>query len=571
MALWALAGIIPLAAVYLLKIKPRRQPTTTLFLWQQILTQRKSTTLFQRLRHLLSLLMMLLAFIGMVLMMARPQFGEQSRQDLLIVIDHSGSMNTREKSTTRLELAKTKARDMVKALNGRQRAAIAVMDDQLVYLCHLTDDTRKLTDAIDTITPGYIAVGDSALKQIGQQPSWARQHRVIVLSDGCFDARHFPADNERVELHRIGTAQQNIGIIVSDLRRLRGVSTSLGLYVQLASTFDKDMDVQLSLSFLEDGNKDAARLIKIVPMTVKPGVNEGQVLEIAETMAGQWMLSIDVDDALPQDNEAYMVVRQPVPVKVGVSAEPRFFFQHAVAAFAGGDGLLQLTEVTNADVVLASGSVPDVPRSLVFSPNGESAFWESTGDALETFLPKVELEDHRALKYMDMGAMQFAGARQVAVPKGAVVWVKTDRGVPLVWQMQHDGKSAIVVNMDPTAESFFLSPYFPVMIESFASHLVGRQPDPPSTYRPGQRVLLDQTTQRHSDPLTALGFVTVADDVDQVGCSLLSEVDTMVSNATLKDSGKSIAKGQAPAYWFGVIALCLLASESLLYHRRKVD
>ena len=103
MALWALAGIIPLAAVYLLKIKPRRQPTTALFLWQQILTQRKSSTLFQRLRHLLSLLLMLLAFVGMVMMMARPQFGELSHQDLLIVVDRSGSMNSMDQGSSRLQ------------------------------------------------------------------------------------------------------------------------------------------------------------------------------------------------------------------------------------------------------------------------------------------------------------------------------------------------------------------------------------------------------------------------------------------------------------------------------------
>lgn len=571
LALWALAGIIPLAAVYLLKIKPRRQPTTALFLWQQILTQRKSTTLFQRLRHLLSLLLMLLAFVGMVMMMARPQFGEQSRQDLLIVIDHSGSMNSIDHGKTRLELAKTKARDMVQALNGRQRAAIAVMDHELVYLCHLTDDTRKLTDAIDTITPGYVAVGNSALKQIGQQPSWARQHRVIVLSDGCFDAQHWPTDNQRVELHRIGKPLENIGIIVSDLRRLVGVTPTLGLYVQLASTYDKDVDVQLALRYLENGLKEPSRLIKVVPMTIKPGINEGQVLQISQSLAGQWTLVMDLDDALIEDNTTYMVVKEPVPVKVGVSAQPRFFFQHAVEAFAGSDGLMQLSQTTNAQVVLASESVPDAPKSLVFAPRGESHWWQSVGQPLDALIPKVELEDHHAMRYLDMAAMQFAGARMVTLPQGAVVWVKTDRGVPLVWQMQHGEQNAIVINMDPSAESFYLSPYFPVMIESFATYLVGREDTPPSTYRAGQRVILDQTSQTQSHPLTTLGFVTVADDVPQVGCSLLSEADTLVSDMTLKDSGQPVAQGQAPAYWFGIFALCLLAGESLLYHRRKVD
>ncbi len=570
LALWALTAIIPLTAVYLLKIKPRKQPTTALFLWQQILSQRKSSSLFQRLRHLLSLLLMLLAFIAIVMMMARPQLGSQNRQDLLIVIDRSASMNCLDHGRSRLEQAKDQARQIVLALHGRQRAAIATMSDDFVFHCHLTDDTRQLTDAIAAITPGYTAVTDAALSQVGQQPAWAREHRVIVLTDGCFDLEKWP-ENKHVSLERIGSPQQNVGITVCDLTPLPSNVPTLGLYVQLVSTYDQPVEISLTLSHVEDASTDSKRLVKVWPLTLEPGVNDGQVFEIADDTPGRWLLELDHEDALVQDNTAWMVVAKPTPVKVAVAAEPRYFFQHAVNAFAQNQAVMTLSELDQADVVLSQQTASDAGHAVIFAPQNTSPWWESVGKPLDAFVPRVEIKDHPALRYLDMSALRFAGAKQVSLPAGTVVWVRSDQGVPLMWWGQHAGRSAIVVNMDPAEDVFYLSPYFPVMIQSFASYLVGRQAVDPSTYRPGERVMLDRAAKRYSPKLQQLGFHKIGVQDKLIACSLLSEADSLVGDVTIEATQQSVARGQAPAYWFGVLALCLLSAECLLYHRRKVD
>jgi hypothetical protein len=225
---------------------------------------------------------------------------------------------------------------------------------------------------------------------------------------------------------------------------------------------------------------------------------------------------------------ASLIVEQPSPVKVGVAAEPRYFFQHAVNAFAGHQAMMVLSEADQADVVLAQQAAPKAACAVIFAPQQTSPWWENVGTPLEAFVPKVQIKDHPALRYLDMSALRFTGARQVKLPIGTVVWVQSDQGVPLVWWGQHAGQSAIVVNMDPAEDSFYLSPYFPVMIQSFASYLAGRQAAPPSTYRPGQRVLLDAPTQTYSPKLEQLGFTTVGPSQKLIACSLLSEVDSLV-------------------------------------------
>ena len=63
--------MIPLVAVYLLKVRPKRRAVTALFLWEAAFDQKKNTALFQRLRNWLSLLLMILAWVATVLALTR--------------------------------------------------------------------------------------------------------------------------------------------------------------------------------------------------------------------------------------------------------------------------------------------------------------------------------------------------------------------------------------------------------------------------------------------------------------------------------------------------------------------
>ncbi len=70
---WATLALLPLAAVYFIKTRPRRQPVNAFFLWQQVFKQKASNSLFQRLRNLLSLLLVALAFLAAVFALSSAQ------------------------------------------------------------------------------------------------------------------------------------------------------------------------------------------------------------------------------------------------------------------------------------------------------------------------------------------------------------------------------------------------------------------------------------------------------------------------------------------------------------------
>ena len=58
---------VPIVVFYILKIRLRRVPVSTLMFWQQIFEEKKPRSIWQRLRHLLSLLLQLAFLLLLIL------------------------------------------------------------------------------------------------------------------------------------------------------------------------------------------------------------------------------------------------------------------------------------------------------------------------------------------------------------------------------------------------------------------------------------------------------------------------------------------------------------------------
>ena len=149
----ALLGLIPLVAVYFLKVRPRRKSVTAFFLWQAVFDQKKNTALFNRLRELLSLLLMALALLAIVLALTAPELASDQRQDVLLVIDNSASMNALDDDRVRLAAARKIAADIIRGLNAHQQAALATVSMDVQYQSHFTTSPKTLMDALRRIEP----------------------------------------------------------------------------------------------------------------------------------------------------------------------------------------------------------------------------------------------------------------------------------------------------------------------------------------------------------------------------------------------------------------------------------
>ena len=611
--LWTLLSLLPLVAIYFLRVRPRRRFTTAYFLWERVLQQKQRSALWQRLRNLWSLLLMAVAFAAVALATARPEWISDRSPDLLLIIDTSASMQTREGTVTRLELARQAAEEIIVAMDGHQRAAVASVGRDLTYLCHLTDSPRELSDALRQLRVSDDELTLDRLRHCVPDVTPTRPLRTIVFSDGNLGPGTWPAE---LELFRVGTAQTNVGLVRADMQCLSPGRCGFFWQCRVSGAERRQVNLRLLCE-----NEAGSQVYRIEPLTLEPGLNRPQSITLEDAPYGRWTAELVTDngsslDSFLADDRAFLNVPPPDPIPVRIATSHRFFLENSVQAFSGNAGILTLVDATasaNPDgkpwIDVALREVPDdARRTIVFAPQGDSDFW-SGGESEVELLPRALLREHPVVRYIDTESMVFAGARSIRAPEGAQVWVEGDDGTPLIYQARRDDRSAVVVNLDPGQANFYFSAYFPVLVHSAAVHLSGRAASEPATVRPGDVIDVPANDTRNgtwyvtgpdgetqaigtaaSWRTTQRGFYRLAPAADApaadapaadapaadapttrtVACTILSDVESNLDDAPHQTNVQPLRRGTVPATALTWLALLVVAAESWLYHRRKV-
>ena len=124
--LWAMLAV-PVVVFYVLKIRLKRVPVSTVIFWRQLFDEKRPRSLWQRLRHLVSLLVQLALLGLMVAALAEPFFSWEalSARRVVLVLDNSASMNATDVEPTRLARAKEEARQVIETGLLRQLRQIS--------------------------------------------------------------------------------------------------------------------------------------------------------------------------------------------------------------------------------------------------------------------------------------------------------------------------------------------------------------------------------------------------------------------------------------------------------------
>ncbi|HEY1121947.1 MAG TPA: VWA domain-containing protein [Haloferula sp.] len=570
--LWMLAALAPLIAAYFLKVRPRRFPVNALFLWEKIFQEKKASSLFQRLRDAISLLMLALALGAIALAAAGPRPASQDKRDLLIVIDTSPSMRAKTTAGGKdgLETAKERARDIVRALNGTRRAALATASGELDFLSHASDSPKDLTDAIARLQVADVPVGPQTVAALNSCAKGAGSAgRVLLITDGN---RGWEGLDPGVEIMRLAPSSVNAGFIAADLDRKPGTTRGAVFFYRIASSVKQETSAELELRHDEMG------LARLVPVTLKPGEETSDTLDIDDATAGKWTAELKFPDALATDNVVALGLAEPKPVTVKVVAPQPTFFQRCVEAFSLTGGMLSLVE-KDADVTIAQGSATNDPRQIIFAPTGESPFWSGGAGAIEVLAAESKIPGHPVTKHLDLEAMRFEGARDLTPVAGALILATSEAGKPLMWKARVEGRDALVVNLDPAQGEFFFSPAFPALVHGAALDLSGRGPVLRSAHPTGSRVNAGgPVTKPDGNPIPEGDFTvaklghylaTTTAGPRWFGGALFERAETVLDGTGPADSGASVERGYPISFWLLLLAIAMLVVEFLLYHRRK--
>ena len=568
--LWILTALLPLVAIYFLKIKPRRLPVNAFFLWDRIFEERRASSLFQRLRDLISLILLALVISALAFAAAGPRFDKEDKRDLLLVVDVSPSMRAKHDNKEVSLLAKNRARDIIRALNGTRRAALAIASGELRFLCHLSSAPKDLFDALARVEVTDVPVTSSAIRSLNAFVSkTANAPRVILLTDGHGG---WEGLDPSIEVIRLGGSAPNAGIVAADLTWAESGGNKARFYYRIASTFPKQTHGELELRSDENGG-----LARLVPVVLNPGEETSATLDVEDASSGKWSALLKLDDALATDNEVSLGLGERRPIGVRLAAKDDYFFGRCVEAFSLTGGLLSRVD-SGGDLAIAQGIIPEDERMIVFAPEGASPFWTEVGDAIEVLAVDSKMKTHPLVRNLDLDALRFEGARKINPAPGSLILATSESGAPLMWKSQSGTRTAVVVNLDPARGDFFLSPWFPAMIHDAAFHLADRERALQSVYPTGSRLAMSGSI---TDPMgkASTGEIPVerrgayrldhAGIVTPFGAALLSEAETLLNGSGPPPSAASVAQGHPLAFWLIILALIILVAESILYHRRK--
>ena len=473
---------IPIVALYILRLRRRREPVSTLMFWEELFRERQTTSLFQRLKHLLSLLLQLLFLTLLVLSIARPQFAfiTKSARQLVLIIDQSASMNAIEADTdgrTRLEVAKESALRSVDGLRFMDEMTVISSHTRPIIHIPFTNHQKSLREAIHGIQPTDISTNLEPAYDLAYAIAQTKPNAEIVIfsdfqsvsegllaklsgvrnpSDPEADNVGNPADQEKdtekpdpeVKRHliQIGKANDNVGITKFRVRKslVNAFDYQTLLRVVNASEAEKKFNVELYFN---------ENLFDVRPYTLAPGESKSEIFSNFAFEGGKLKAVLDIQDPLASDNTAYATLpkRDLIPVLLVTAENP--FLQKALAV----DEQIQLTVLTpteyETDVLPESANsqakkdyqvvifdryspptLSDGNYMFIYPPAVDASERERRGNLAPTWNIGAALETpiitdwertHPILQHVHLENVQIGTAYQVTPPSTAQVLARS--------------------------------------------------------------------------------------------------------------------------------------------------
>ncbi len=223
---FALAALaVPVVVFYILKVRLRRVPVSTNLFWKQIFDEKPPRSLWQYLRHVLSLLAQLLLVTLLVLAVADPYFSWQLLQArrIVAVIDNSASMRADDGESSRFDAAIDAALATVDGLRFRDEMAIVLAGSEPEVVVGMSGHAPTLKRALRSIEISDNSTDLKPAIDLGKRLVAEHPHgQVLVFTDGCRKkAEENNAEPDAAVSYRVfGSADAgNVGITRFQVRR----------------------------------------------------------------------------------------------------------------------------------------------------------------------------------------------------------------------------------------------------------------------------------------------------------------------------------------------------------------
>jgi hypothetical protein len=490
---WLLLAV-PVVIFYVLKIRLRQVPVSTVLFWRQIFDEKRPRSLWQRLRHLISLALQLALLALVVGALAEPFFSGEalSARRVILVLDDSASMNATDVAPSRLAKALDEARTVIDGLRFRDEMAIVTAGTQPRVICGLTGHRKTLREALDTIKPGDgpTRLGDAvavARRLVAESDSSGTESRIVLITDGCSEEAASLSTGENVRLVSVGGKVANVGITRFQVRRSTMDPIGYEILAEVTNLSDEPTeDFRLAINL--DDNPVDVKPLKLEANGKWSGVIEsttadGGILTAELVIKGE-KGDLPYPDALTTDNRAFAVLpkREPQPVHMN-SPVGNLFLQKVLEA----NPLVRLTTSRELPKEFTAGSVTVLHRAvpaklpagkvLVVDPAGDCDLW-TLGDKLQNPIVTQTDKDSPMMAHVRLDNVLMPEAKRLvftAAARKPQILASAVGGEPLFVLIDRPEGPVVVLTVNLDLGDLPFRTAFPILAMNTLSFFTGSQ------------------------------------------------------------------------------------------------
>jgi hypothetical protein len=478
-ALWFLWFIPILILMYILKQRFEEREVSSLYLWNQVLMDTEATSPFQRLKRNILFFLQLLILLLCIFALTNPfvWWKNNNYENIVMIIDTSGSMSSIGEKEIKLEEAKKKAKDVINSLSsGSKMTLITSGKDSRVEISGTTDKKEflnKLKAIEQTNSAGNIDDGYSLVKAICKQ---YESYRVIYFSDRAVDLKDLNG-----EIVYMGPQRNNVSL--DYIAEAKG-NNGLKVMIRVTNHSSENTNAELCLYGEE-------KLIALKNQDINAGETKTLYFDNVSERNKYIHGEITQKDGLDEDNKIYSIVKQKDAKRILLSSDKNVFLEKALSTLKDVELYKTLPgEKINDEFDLyiydgeAQGELPKKGNILFINPKQNTAVFKVGGE-LEG--GKAAVVDHATTKYMSNSDFVISKIKDIETPYWASTLLKVgDKSVSFVGEQK--GQRIGVLGFDLHNTDFPLTPEFPIFVNNLISYLIDRDTMTNTQYNCGDSI-----------------------------------------------------------------------------------
>ena len=539
------AGLI--TVLYILKLRRRRVTVPFAPLWDRVRQERESTSLFRRLKRLLSLLLQLFLVALLAAALADPRLDQGLLQGrhLILLLDASGSMQATDGgpteegargSRTRLQAALEHARAVVRGMGGADRMMIVRMAAHATPLSPFTGDQKALMRALEEVQAADTAADLPRALQFCADALGERENpRLILISDGAFPAAQLaqvgmiyaaaampaPAPKEGPRLDRVdltglevryqpvgSAAADNVGIVAFNARRYPRNKLSFELFLEVIN--QRETPARVDLALYSDG-----RLIEVQRLGLAPGKRSrficdpaapagrqaawcklaaaGELLEARLLAPGGSGTARKLDN-FSLDDRAWSLLPRRERQRVMLVTAGNLYLEGALLLEEGLEVIRVKPEAYSAaaaakvDAIIFDRTFPDeappVSYLAVAPPKDKAPL--PLGTAVKAPLVTEQDRAHPVMRWVTLKDVNISESLTMARGPGVQVLAASFRA-PIIVARQQGSVRSVVMGFDLTRSDLPIRVAFPLLVMNSLDWFSGEGEDLVTSFRAGTR------------------------------------------------------------------------------------